>query len=275
MEEGGFELSKRGFLAVDQFGTPFNWRIHYNFTSYKTICGFILTLLMLIPIIPFAVYKYQVMRNYGETNIVISMQQDHFGEDNSITTEKNNFTVAFAFVAFDSPDLGDDISEYGEVKAFYKRWGEPNKPGTHYYEVASRPCTVEDLGLEGDNSKFWPLSDNAQKSVEAYKDKLQCIDDDIEVRGAYNSDVTQSLSIQFVACDRTIPGNEDKCRTHDEIRNFMKRKFIMTLENYSRFNLDEYNKNKITREAHIVWHPMNSILRQESVNIIKIGHVYM
>ena len=55
----------------------------------------------------------------------------------------------------------------------------------------------------------------------------------------------------------------------------MKRKFILTIENYSRFNLDEYGESKITKEAHAVWHPMNSVLRQESINVLNIGHVYM
>ena len=49
----------------------------------------------------------------------------------------------------------------------------------------------------------------------------------------------------------------------------------MTLENYSRFNLDEYGDAKITKEAHAVWHPMNSVLRQESVNVLHIGQVHM
>ena len=71
MEEGGFEVSKRGALSIDQFGQTFNWRIHHKFTSYKTCCGFILTVLMLIPLIPFAIYKYNVMRDYGDTNILI------------------------------------------------------------------------------------------------------------------------------------------------------------------------------------------------------------
>ena len=84
--------------------------------------------------------------------------------------------------------MSDDISEYGENKAFYKRWGDPNNPGTHYFDVASKPCTMEDLGLEGDESKFWPLQESSKNSVSAYKDKLQCIDEDIQIRGAYNSD---------------------------------------------------------------------------------------
>ena len=74
------------------------------------------------------------------------------------------------------------------MKAFYKRWGDPDKPGTHYYDVASRPCTAEDLGLEEGNSKFWRFQLSAKNAVDKYKDKLQCIDEDIVIRGAYNSD---------------------------------------------------------------------------------------
>ena len=74
MEEGGFECGKKGALSIDQFGTTFNWRIHHHYTSYKTMAGFYLTLCMLIPLIPFAIYKYNVMRNYNETNILISTQ---------------------------------------------------------------------------------------------------------------------------------------------------------------------------------------------------------
>ena len=74
MEEGGFEVNKKGILAIDQFGQTFNFRIHHKFTSYKTVCGSILTILMLVPLIPFAIFKYQVMLNYGETNIIITQQ---------------------------------------------------------------------------------------------------------------------------------------------------------------------------------------------------------
>ena len=49
----------------------------------------------------------------------------------------------------------------------------------------------------------------------------------------------------------------------------------MTLENYQMFNIDLYDDNKVTKEARITWHPMNSILRQESINQIYIGEVNM
>ena len=72
MEEGGCEIGKKGAYGLDIFGTPFNFRIHHAFTSYKTMCGFYLTLAMILPIIPFAIYKYGIMKDYGESHILIT-----------------------------------------------------------------------------------------------------------------------------------------------------------------------------------------------------------
>ena len=76
MEE--LELGNKLLLSLDAFGQQFNFRVHHKFTSYKSICGFILTVLMLIPLVPFAIYKYNVMLNYDETNIIESLHQDYY-----------------------------------------------------------------------------------------------------------------------------------------------------------------------------------------------------
>ena len=36
---------------------------------------------------------------------------------------------------------GIEEADYGEMKAFYKTWGDVNNPGTHFTEIPSRPCT--------------------------------------------------------------------------------------------------------------------------------------
>ena len=53
----------------------------------------------------------------------------------------------------------DDITDYGEVKAFYKNWGGENLLGTQYSDLVTRPCTEDELGLGSDPSKsrFEPL----------------------------------------------------------------------------------------------------------------------
>ena len=89
--------------------------------------------------------------------------------------------------------------------------------------------------------------------------------------GDYNSYSVQHLSIQWVACD--IEAEPDKCRSMQEIKEFMKRKFILTLENSSRFQLNEYNKSKIAKESKVTWHPMNSVMRQESIVEVEVGRI--
>ena len=49
----------------------------------------------------------------------------------------------------------------------------------------------------------------------------------------------------------------------------------MTQENHSRFILDKFDKGKIVHESTLTYHPMNSVMRLESVNQIRIGHVDM
>ena len=61
------------------------------------------------------------------------------------------------------------------------------------------------------------------------------------------------------------------CKEVAEVKEFMKRKFIVTLENFSTFSLEDYSENKINRQSRIVYHPMNSFMRQESANIVNVG----
>ena len=68
---------------------------------------------------------------------------------------------------------------------------------------------------------------------------------------------------------------EATCKDPAEVKEFMKRKFIVTLENFSTFSLDDYSANKIKRQSRIVYHVMNSVMRQESVNIVNVGTVDM
>ena len=81
-------------------------------------------------------------------------------------------------------------SEYGEVKAFYKRWGNEGEVGTGYTEIRTRPCTDEELGIGSDDggTKFKKLYATNMDSLIAYRDRMVCIDEDITIRGAYNSE---------------------------------------------------------------------------------------
>ena len=86
-----------------------------------------------------------------------------------------------------------DISEYGEVRAFYKRWGNEGEIGTGYTNLTTRKCTDEELGVDSEDggTLFWKMYGTNMQSLRNYKDRMMCIDDDITIRGAYNSEAAQ------------------------------------------------------------------------------------
>ena len=94
--------------------------------------------------------------------------------------------------------------------------------------------------------------------LKEYSHRLNCFDDNLSIRGSFNSGSAQALSIQFIACDYL---NNSTCKSYDEISKFMRRKFILTLENHSLFKTDKYDHRKITKEAGVKWHLLNSVLR--------------
>ena len=103
--EGGNVL-----LAVDAFGHRFNFRIHKKFTSYKTIVGFLLTLLMVVALVPFAIYKYGVMVNFRDSNIVEIHNPQYFNETYEVSNSQNNFNIAFGLIGWGESVFDGDIS---------------------------------------------------------------------------------------------------------------------------------------------------------------------
>ena len=123
-------------------------------------------------------------------------------------------------MAFDGTDMEDEsVSDYGEVKAFYKKWGGENLIGTSYAEIDTHLCSSKELGIgqgsEDSESRFWPLQDRSKGYVNYYRNLFFCIDDDLEIRGDYNSDSVQHLALMFVACDSSV---RSTCKSQEEIR---------------------------------------------------------
>ena len=204
-------------LKADAFGHAFNFRIR-RYTTLRTAYGFFMTLLLVVALLPFAIYRYMVMLKYGDSNILEIQDIQYFDDSFVISTSKHRFDVAFALIGWGYSQYNGDYSEYGQVKAYYKRWGNPgDPPGTSYYELKTRPCTDQDLGLGSDviDSRFYESDKATKEYIQWYKEKLQCIDEDIQIYGDYNSFAVQHLSIQFDACDYV---NNSTCKSYDEIR---------------------------------------------------------
>ena len=82
-------------------------------------------------------------------------------------------------------------------------------------QIPLHTCTREELGIEGNNSKFFPIVQNSYRDVEIYSEKLRCMDQDLALQGDYNSAKAQVLKLTFEKCDHLVPNNT--CKSDEEI----------------------------------------------------------
>ena len=135
---------------------------------------------------------------------------DSFFTDEPFTTD-DGFRVAFALSAYDSEQEFIEDPDYGTLKAYHYEWGFDEIQSSRLIEIETRRCTEEDLYLNeeedeemGQNesqSKMYTLHEQGKSSVEYYKKKFRCIDEEISVIGDYNSDKARQFVIQFEKCD--------------------------------------------------------------------------
>ena len=71
--------------------------------------------------------------------------------------------------------------------------------------------------------------------------------------------------ILFEKCDSEKYQGPGECKSDQEIKEWLARKFIIVLQNTSRFSTREYNEKKVAKESRIVWIPINSQVREEIV----------
>ena len=100
------------FLKADAFGHAFNFRIR-KYTTFRTAYGFLLTLLLVLALLPFAIYRYLVMLNYGDSKILEVHDVQYFDDSFVISTSKHNFNVAYALIGWGESVFDEDYSEYG------------------------------------------------------------------------------------------------------------------------------------------------------------------
>ena len=81
--------------------------------------------------------------------------------------------------------------------------------------------------------------------------------------------------INVVKCNNaTRHYDESPCKSEEEIQNWLRRKFLLTVNNQKRFEQVNYGKESlITNVAHLKWNPIQSTERKEIVNEIQIQEI--
>ena len=72
------QFLKDSATVIDRFGSEFKFYVMEKQTDYRTVMGCMLTLLILPVILPFAVYKFDIMLKYDDTNIIVHEHEHYF-----------------------------------------------------------------------------------------------------------------------------------------------------------------------------------------------------
>ena len=216
-----------------------------------------MTFILLSTVITYGVLKYAIMKKYGDTNVQTSMKE-YFYDDDDILSDSLGFNVAFGLSDFDGkPDFIED-PDYGTTKAVYRQWGFETESGTEVDELKLRNCTAADFGFDEDGNRitdefkdsltdeerdpngkpfFFPPDPKQVNFIWTYHPKMHCFENKIKLQGEYDSSKARHLAIVFEKCD---PKKRSTCKSETEIENWIKGKYIITIENTWTFRSYEF-----------------------------------
>ena len=103
---------------------------------------------------------------------------------------------------------------------------------------------------------LYPIQESMINELKTFKNKFRCADNperDLELWGDFNSQKTQQLAIRFRRCT-----GKDYCKSEEEVRDWLRRKYIVILYNQVRFDTEQYFENSRVEESRIKYIQINS-----------------
>ena len=83
-------------LSIDQFGTEFKFKMPDGTTKHRTFTGVFMTLILIVTLITFVIYRLIDMRQ-GPI-IVETIEEDHFDIDTIFESKEEDFKFAFGLL---------------------------------------------------------------------------------------------------------------------------------------------------------------------------------
>ena len=172
---------------------------------------------------------------YNNSIITVNEIDSYYTREYSFDLDiDKDLQVAFGITYYDDNSERLDFDDIGQIVPRIKSW--KTNQGTTFSDVNFWPCTEEELGIDEkyseQDARFYPPHPNSIGFMKFYRKKLNCIEDDIEIYGNYESDEASHLQIQFERCNP----EKRSCKTEEEITNAMNRLFIVTVHNSIRFD---------------------------------------
>ena len=94
------------------------------------------------------------------------------------------------------------------------------------------------------------------EQVKIHRKKFKCIDKkDTVIWGDYASPSGQSIAVRFRMCEG---GPSNGCETEEDIKNWLKPKFIVLLHNQRRFDNEGFYGEEAVEESMLIFIPVST-----------------
>ena len=186
--------------------------------------------------------------------------------------------IAFGLTAYDSSsDQTPFDKSFGTLDAYQKVWGEKNEDGsvkdTYLKKIETRPCIEADINFKGvtgsdaDSFMFFEPADEFQYDINRFYKVLNCMKEPFVLSGDYNTIAAKQLVIAFSICR-----GETYCRDEEtEIKPWLRRKFVMALENQFSFNKEKVETEKLKKTSRLRWITLTPQIRTDIYNYVQIS----
>ena len=105
---------------------------------------------------------------------------------------------------------------------------------TYFAEIETAPCKKDQIDWKGNSdgkALIFKPSEESERDALRFYDKLQCLSQDLAIAGDFNSASGMSLVLTFSMCR-----GKPTCKPEHEINEWMKRKFLLVMENTVTFD---------------------------------------
>ena len=173
---------------------------------------------------------------------MVSQRDAYFDKD---YVYSKDLAYSFGIAAYDgNPEPIEDPS-YGVIKPYYKIWGLKDKIETDFEELPTRECSESEFHVNGKSdpkSSFFSPAPNQKSDIALYNKKLKCLNQEsVEVQGDYNSPKARSFVLRFEKCNNVT--FEGLCKSEEQIKTWLARKFIFMIVNNVRFSTREFSSD--------------------------------
>ena len=168
--------------------------------------------------------------------------------------------IAAALTMYNTDTEILEDKSYGELTIEHFGWGNSEANIVDTEPLDFHYCSDEELGITRTaETVVYPWFERIETEVMTYRKKFKCISkEDTVIWGDYNSAKTQQLAIRFRMCEG---GEANGCKKEEEIRDWLRRKYIVLMYNHKRFETDQYFEDSVVKESHLIYVPISSQTR--------------